>query len=69
MTIDWWGALAALAVFLISVGANSRAHWDAHGTLKLINVPNSVFTEVDGIAPGGLITGRTATNGFTATCH
>jgi hypothetical protein len=41
----------------------------ANGTFTLINVPNSLFTEVDGIAPGGLITRRTATNGFTATCH
>jgi hypothetical protein len=42
----------------------------ANGTFKLINVPNSVMTEVDGMAPGGLISGRTAyLYGFTATCH
>jgi hypothetical protein len=54
-------------VIVAFAGVNSYLY--ANGTFKLINVPNSVFTEVDGIAPGGLVTGRTATKGFTATCH
>ena len=42
----------------------------ANGKFKLINIPNSVMTEVDGMAPGGLISGRTAyLYGFTATCQ
>ena len=47
-----------------------RSYLYANGKFKLINVPNSVMTEVDGMAPGGLISGRTAyLYGFTATCQ
>ena len=54
-------------VIVAFTGAQSFLY--ANGTFKLINVPNSVMTEVDGMAPGGLISGRTLLYGFTATCH
>jgi len=47
----------------------------ANGVFKVISVPNSFNTIVQGMAPGGMITGKTlpngssTANGFTATCN
>ncbi len=53
-----------------------RAFMYVNKTFKVISVPNSFATEATGIAPGGLIAGRTNLDGtqngwrgFTATCH
>ncbi len=78
-TLDFPGSLSTYLFGISNTGVIVGVPQDApanggflyvNGTFKLVKVPNSVFTQVQAIAPGGgLITGRTATNGFTATCH
>ena len=70
ITTELWGISNSGAIVGITGGPRSFMY--TNGVFKLISYPNSIATEVNAIAPGGLVAGRVKLSdgyhGFVAAC-